>query len=96
MKGILEKIHPKFYIFLSGILIGLSLVFAEIGIISYIALVPLFFAMYKRMSEASYSAKKAYLDGFLFIRPSILLLFTGLHISIRLILRGLGILRQYV
>lgn len=66
MKGILEKIHPKFYIALSGILIGLSIVFAEIGIISYVALVPLAYAMYKRMSEAGYSAKKAYLDGFLF------------------------------
>ena len=90
MKGILVKIHPKFYIFLSGILIGLSLVFAEMGIISYIALVPLFFAMYKRMSGAGYSAKKAYLDGFLFYTAFYLVAFHWITYFYPLDFAGIG------
>lgn len=66
MKEILCKINPKFYIALSGILLGISVIFAEVGIIAYFVLVPMALALYKKLFAPKYRAKSAYLDGFIF------------------------------
>ena len=57
MKDALEKINPRFYILLSGLLIGLSIIFSGIGWLSYVALVPLAYAIYKRVNTGDYNAK---------------------------------------
>ena len=66
MKGILNRIYPRFYILLSGLLMGFSIIFAEIGIISYFALIPLAYVIYQRAKDGCYKSKKAYVDGFIF------------------------------
>ena len=66
MKDILNRIHPRFYIFLSGILLGFTVIFSEIGLLSYIALIPLACILYKKAECGNYNVKKAYLDGFIF------------------------------
>ena len=60
MKDILSKIHPRFYIFFSGILMGLTIIFAEIGLLSYVALVPLALVLYSRVSGERYRIRTAY------------------------------------
>ena len=66
MKDIFNKIPPRFYIFLSGILLGFSIIFAEIGLISYVALIPLAITIFKRVKDGKYRLKQAYIDGLIF------------------------------
>ena len=66
MKEILCKIPPKLYIALSGILLGISVIFAEVGIIAYFVLVPMALALYKKIFAEKYKARSAYIDGFIF------------------------------
>lgn len=66
MKDILKKIPTRFYIFLSGLLLGFSIIFAEIGLLAYVALIPLALMIFKRAQGEKYKLKKAYLDGFIF------------------------------
>lgn len=66
MKGLIEKINSRFLIAISGILLGLTLIFAKIGALSYVALIPLAIAVYKRVQGGEYKMKKAYLDGLIF------------------------------
>ena len=66
MKGFLSKINPKLYILISGILLGVSIAFAKIGAISYLALIPLCLVMLKRIDSVEYKFKQAYFDGFVF------------------------------
>ena len=66
MKGLIEKVNTRFLIALSGILLGLTLVFAKLGALSYVALVPLAAAIFKRAESGTYKMRKAYLDGFIF------------------------------
>lgn len=66
MKERFSKINSKFYIALSGILLGISVTFAEVGIIAYFALIPLALSLYKKLFGDGYSSRSAYLDGFIF------------------------------
>lgn len=66
MKEKFSKINGKFYIALSGLLLGASVAFAEIGIMAYFALIPLALVLYCKLFGESYSTKSAYLDGFIF------------------------------
>ena len=66
MMGIIEKINTRFLIALSGLLLGVTLIFAKLGFLSYIALLPLAFAIIKRGEAEKYKMRTAYLDGFIF------------------------------
>lgn len=66
MKERFSKINSKFYIALSGILLGISIAFAEVGIIAYFALIPLSLVLYTKLFGEKYRARAAYLDGFIF------------------------------
>ena len=66
MKNLINKINPRFFMILSGIVLGFTLIFAKLGALSYFALIPLAFALMKRTDGEEYSIKKAYLDGFAF------------------------------
>lgn len=66
MKLLLERMPNRIFIAISGILLGLSIVFAEIGIISYVALLPFAFALYKRSEDGEYNFKRSYIDGLIF------------------------------
>lgn len=66
MRDFAKRINPKFYISLSGILLGLTVVFAEIGALAYLALIPMALVLFARISDREYKIKTAYLDGFVF------------------------------
>lgn len=66
MKAIFSKISPRMYIALSGILLGITVIFADVGIFAYFALIPLAFALIRRLNGGEYRGRKAYLDGFIF------------------------------
>lgn len=66
MKEKFSKINSKFYIAMSGILLGISVTFAEVGIIAYFALLPLALALYTKLFSEKYRTRTAYLDGFIF------------------------------
>ena len=66
MKGFVEKINTRFLIAFSGILLGITLIFAKVGFLSYIALIPLAAAIIKRGESEKYRIRTAYLDGFIF------------------------------
>ena len=66
MKQIFDKIHPRIMMLISGLLLGTTLIFADIGILAYIFLIPLAIALYKRADGGNYKVRMAYLDGFVF------------------------------
>lgn len=66
MIGFLKKIHPRFYIALSGILLGFTVIFAKIGILAYAALIPLGIVLLRKLNSDTYRVRSAYLDGFIF------------------------------
>lgn len=66
MKDFFKTISPKFYISLSGILLGFTVIFAKIGILAYLALIPLALVVLNRAESGEYRLKKAYADGFVF------------------------------
>jgi apolipoprotein N-acyltransferase len=66
MKDFLNRINPRIYIALSGFLLGLAVIFAEIGLVAFIAMIPLAMMLYRRAEKGEYRIKKAYLDGFIF------------------------------
>ncbi len=90
MRSIFEKIHLRFYIFLSGILIGLSVLFAEVGFIAYFALIPLAYAIFKRIGDWEYKTKQAYIDGFVFFMSFDLMAFHWFVYFYPLDFAGLG------
>ena len=75
MKRLIEKINPRFYIFLSGLLLGFTVIFAEIGLIAFVAMIPLAMMLYKRAESENYKMRKAYLDGFIFYMSFDLVIF---------------------
>ena len=66
MKDLINKANKRIFICASGILLGISVVFAEVGLLSYVALLPLALVLIMRIDAGGYSPKKAYLDGFAF------------------------------
>ena len=66
MKNFLNKIPPRIYILLSGLLLGFTVIFAEIGLVAFVAMLPLALMLYKRADGEKYRMRKAYLDGFIF------------------------------
>ncbi len=66
MKYFLSKIPPRIYISLSGLLLGFTVIFAEIGLIAFVAMIPLAMMLYRRAEGEKYRMRKAYLDGFIF------------------------------
>ncbi len=66
MINFLKKIPPRIYIALSGILLGFTVIFAEIGFIAFVSIIPLAMMLYRRADGGKYRVKRAYLDGFIF------------------------------
>ena len=66
MINFVDKIPKRLLIFLSGLLLGLTVIFADIGIIAYIAVIPMGIALFGKLNSGGYKAKTAYLDGFIF------------------------------
>lgn len=66
MLNFLKKIPPRIYILLSGFLLGFTVIFAKIGILAFVSMVPLALMLYRRAESEKYKIKKAYLDGFIF------------------------------
>ncbi len=66
MRKFFDSVNPRFYIFLSGILLGLTVIFAKLGIFAYIVLIPLGVALFKKFNSENYNFRKAYTDGFIF------------------------------
>lgn len=66
MKNFLNKIPSRIYISLSGFLLGFTIIFAEIGLIAFVAMIPLAMMLYRRAEGEKYRMRKAYLDGFIF------------------------------
>lgn len=66
MKKYLEAINPRIYIALSGLLLGLTVIFAEIGLFAFFAMIPLALMILKKTKNGEYSTKSAYIDGFIF------------------------------
>ena len=66
MLNFLKKIPPRIYMALSGLLLGFTVIFAEIGLIAFVAMIPLAMMLYKRAEAEKYRMRKAYLDGFIF------------------------------
>ena len=66
MKNVLDRINPRIYMALSGLLLGLTVIFAGIGILAFVSMIPLAIMLYKRAEHGDYRMKKAYLDGFIF------------------------------
>ena len=66
MLNFLKKIPTRIYILLSGLLLGFTVIFAEIGFIAFVAMIPLAMMLYRRAGSEKYRMRKAYLDGFIF------------------------------
>ena len=66
MKSFLSKVPSRIYIALSGLLLGFTVIFAEIGLVAFVAMIPLAMMLYRRASAEKYRMRKAYLDGFIF------------------------------
>lgn len=90
MRDFVKKINPKFYILFSGILLGVSVVFAEMGILSYLALIPLFLVVISKIESEEYQVKSAYFEGLLFFFSFYLVAFHWLLYFYPLDFTGLG------
>ena len=66
MVNFIKKIPPRIYILLSGFLLGFTVIFAEIGFLAFVSMIPLAMMIYKRADGEKYRMRKAYLDGFIF------------------------------
>ena len=66
MINFIKKIPPRIYISLSGLLLGFTVIFAEIGLVAFVAMIPLAIMLYRRAGAEKYRMRKAYLDGFMF------------------------------
>lgn len=65
MMKIIKGMNQRVYLLLSGILLGVAVTFTEIGVLSYVALVPFFLVVFNRINGGEYGFKTAYLDGFI-------------------------------
>lgn len=66
MIDFVNKIPKRLLILLSGLLLGLTVIFADIGIIAYIAVIPMGIALFGKLNSGKYKKRAAYLDGFIF------------------------------
>ena len=66
MKRLLDRTSPRILMSISGLLLGTTLIFSEIGILAYIFLIPLGLGIFKRAEDGGYNTKRAYIDGFVF------------------------------
>ena len=66
MKRFLEKMNPRSYIFISGLLSGLCVIFPQIGALAYFAMILFALTVYKKIKDGSYTKRSAYTDGFVF------------------------------
>ena len=66
MLDFFKRIPSRIYIFLSGLLLGFTVIFAKIGIVAFVAIIPLAMILYRRAGVKKYIMRKAYLDGFIF------------------------------
>lgn len=66
MINFLKKIPPRIYIALSGFLLGFTVIFAEIGFLAFVVMIPAAMMLYRRAEGEKYRMRKAYLDGFIF------------------------------
>ena len=66
MKDFFNRMNPRIYIALSGFLLGFTVIFAKIGLVAFIAMIPLALMIFKRTENSDYKIKIAYLDGFIF------------------------------
>ena len=48
MLDFLKRIPSRIYIFLSGLLLGFTVIFAKIGIVAFVAIIPLAMILYRR------------------------------------------------
>ena len=66
MKDFFGRIPKRLLIAVSGLLLGLTVIYARLGILAYIALIPMGIALFGKLNSGGYKAKTAYLDGFIF------------------------------
>ena len=66
MIDFVNKIPKRLLILLSGLLLGLTVIFADIGILAYVVIIPMGIALFGKLNSGEYKAKAAYLDGFIF------------------------------
>ena len=66
MIDFVNKIPKRLLILLSGLLLGLTVIFADIGILAYVVIIPMGIALFGKLNSGEYKAKVAYLDGFTF------------------------------
>ncbi len=66
MLNFIKRIPARIYIALSGILLGFTLLFTNIGFLAFVVMIPLAMMIYRRANAERYKVGKAYLDGFIF------------------------------
>jgi len=66
MKDFFGRIPKRLLIAVSGLLLGLTVIYARLGILAYIALIPLGVALFEKLNSGEYKKRTAYLDGFIF------------------------------
>ncbi|MBR3845364.1 MAG: apolipoprotein N-acyltransferase [Clostridia bacterium] len=66
MKDFFGRIPKRLLIAVSGLLLGLTVIYARLGILAYIALIPLGIALFGKLNSGEYKKRTAYLDGFIF------------------------------
>ncbi len=66
MKIFFEKMPQRFWLFLSGILLGVTVIFAKLGILAYFAMILAGIVWFQKLNNEKYRVKSAYLDGFVF------------------------------
>ena len=67
MRSFFERLDPRIYIALSGLLLGVSVTFAQVGFLAYLAMIPMALSVLKKIRDGAYKKKKsAYGDGFIF------------------------------
>ena len=66
MIDFVDKIPKRLLIAVSGLFLGLTVIFADIGILAYVVIIPMGIALFGKLNSGEYKAKAAYLDGFIF------------------------------
>ena len=66
MRLFFKKMPKRFWLFLSGALLGMTVIFAKLGILAYFALIPAGIIWFQKLNNCKYRVKSAYLDGFVF------------------------------
>ena len=75
MKSFFKKTNPRIYIFISGLLSGICVIFPQIGALAYFAMIPCALTVYKKIKYGAYTKRSAYADGFIFFMSYYLVAF---------------------